>query len=429
MLGEKARDQELTDCSQLPPKPPKPSRQTLYGNVIPCAILISHTFNPAEKAHDLNGQSESTAAGRGRDGTSMLEKLESIENHYEELTLKLGDPVFLADQQTYMKLMKEHADLTEIVVKFREYRTFMQQRADAVAMYDDKPDDEMRDMIREELKVADEGISRTERELKLLLMPKDPNDERNVMIEIRGGAGGEEAALFAATLFRMYTRYAERRRWKTEIVDSNPTELGGFKEIVFEIEGKGAYSRFKFESGVHRVQRIPTTESGGRIHTSTVTVAVLPEVDDVPEVEVNPADLQVDTYRSSGAGGQHVNKTSSAIRITHLPSGIIVACQEERSQHKNRDKAMRVLKAKLYELALSRQVSEVTENRRSQVGTGDRSERIRTYNFPQRRVSDHRIGLTLYRIEEIVDGDLDEIVDALITTDQSERLSGGTDED
>lgn len=359
----------------------------------------------------------------------MLDKLASIENHYEELTMKLGDPAFLADQQIYTKLMKEHAELTEVVQKFREYRAFVRARADAVAMYDEKPDDDMRDMIREELKVSEEGIQRTERELKLLLMPKDPNDERNVMIEIRGGAGGEEAALFAATLFRMYTRYAERRRWKTEIVDSNPTELGGFKEIVFEIEGKGAYSRFKFESGVHRVQRIPSTESGGRIHTSTVTVAVLPEVDDVPEVEVNPADLQVDTYRSSGAGGQHVNKTSSAIRITHLPSGIIVACQEERSQHKNRDKAMRVLKAKLYELALSKQVSEVTENRRSQVGTGDRSERIRTYNFPQRRVSDHRIGLTIYRIEEIVDGDLDEIVDALITTDQSERLSGGADED
>ncbi len=359
----------------------------------------------------------------------MLDKLESIENHYEELMMKLGDPVILSDQQQYMKLMKEHADLTEVVEKFREYRGFLQSKADALAMFEENPDDELRDMIRDELKASVEGLERTERELKILLMPGDPNDARNVIIEIRGGAGGEEAALFAATLFRMYARYAERRRWHYDIVDSNPTELGGFKEIVFEIEGKGAYSRFKFESGVHRVQRIPSTESGGRIHTSTVTVAVLPEVDDVPEVEINPADLQVDTYRSSGAGGQHVNKTSSAIRITHMPSGIIVACQEERSQHKNRDKAMRVLKAKLYELALSKQVGEVTENRRAQVGTGDRSERIRTYNFPQRRVSDHRIGLTLYRIEEIIDGDLDEIVDALITTDQSEKLSGGADED
>ena len=359
----------------------------------------------------------------------MLEKLEAIENHYEELTQQLGDPAILADQALYMKRMKEHADLTEIVEKTREYRGFLTARHDALAMLEEKPDDELREMIREELRTSEEGIARCERELKVMLVPKDPNDDRNVIVEIRGGAGGEEAALFAGTLFRMYTRYAERRRWKTELMDSNPTELGGFKEVVFEIDGKGAYSRLKFESGVHRVQRIPSTESGGRIHTSTVTVAVLPEVDDVPDVEINPADLEVDTYRSSGAGGQHVNKTSSAIRITHVPSGIVVACQEERSQHKNRDKAMRVLKAKLYEMALSKQVSEVTENRRSQVGTGDRSERIRTYNFPQGRVSDHRIGLTLYRVEEVVDGDLDEIVDALTTADGSERLSGGADED
>ena len=359
----------------------------------------------------------------------MLEKLEAIEYHYDELTLKLGDPQILSDQSRYLSLMKEHADLTEVVEKTREYRSFLKAREDALAMFEEKPDDELREMIKEELRDAEEGITRLERELKVLLVPKDPNDDRNVIVEIRGGAGGEEAALFAATLFRMYTRYAERRRWKTELVDANETELGGFKEVVFEIDGKGAYSRLKFESGVHRVQRIPSTESGGRIHTSTVTVAVLPEVDDVAEVEINPADLQVDTYRASGAGGQHVNKTSSAIRITHLPSGIIVACQEERSQHKNRDKAMRVLKAKLYEQALSKQVGEVTENRRAQVGTGDRSERIRTYNFPQGRVSDHRIGLTLYQIEEIVDGDLDAIIDALVTADGSERLSGGADED
>ena len=358
----------------------------------------------------------------------MLEKLEAIENHYEELTLKLGDPTILSDQTQYLALMKEHAELSGIVEKTREYRGFLDAREDALAMFEDKPDDELREMIKEELRIAEEGIVRLERELKVLLVPKDPNDERNVIVEIRGGAGGDEAALFAATLFRMYTRYAERHQWKTEMVDANETELGGFKEVVFEIEGRGAYSRLKFESGVHRVQRVPETESSGRIHTSTVTVAVLPEVDDVPEVQINPADLQVDTYRASGAGGQHVNKTSSAIRITHVPSGIIVACQEERSQHKNRDKAMRVLKAKLYEQALSKQVGELTENRRSQVGTGDRSERIRTYNFPQGRVSDHRINLTLYRIEEIVDGDLDEIIDSLITADGSERLSGGVDE-
>lgn len=359
----------------------------------------------------------------------MLEKLEAIENHYEELTLKLGDPSVLADQQQYLKYMKEHAELTEIVEKTQAYRALLHSRGEALSLMDEKPDEDMRELIREEVRVADEGISVLERSLKALLVPKDPNDERNVIIEIRGGAGGEEAALFAATLFRMYTRYAERRRWKTELLDSNPTELGGFKEVVFEIEGRGAYSRLKFESGVHRVQRIPTTESGGRIHTSTVTVAVLPEADDVTEIEINPADLQVDTYRASGAGGQHVNKTSSAIRITHLPSGIVVACQEERSQHKNRDKAMRVLRAKLYEIALSKQVSEVTENRRAQVGTGDRSERIRTYNFPQGRVSEHRIGLTLYRLEDFIDGDMEEVIDALTTADGTERLSGGQDDE
>jgi peptide chain release factor 1 len=259
-------------------------------------------------------------------------------------------------------------------------------------------------------------------------MPKDPNDEKNVIVEIRGGAGGDEAALFAATLFRMYSHYAESKGWETSIIDSNPTEIGGFKEIVFEIEGKGAYSRLKFESGVHRVQRVPSTESSGRIHTSTATVAVLPEVDDVTEVEINPNDIEVDTYRASGAGGQHINKTSSAIRITHIPSGIVVTCQDQRSQHKNRDKAMRVLKAKLYEIEVQKHASGIAENRKSQVGTGDRSERIRTYNFPQRRVTDHRIGFTLYQIEQFINGDLDELIDALITTDQADKLSG-TDED
>jgi peptide chain release factor 1 len=255
------------------------------------------------------------------------------------------------------------------------------------------------------------------------MMPKDPNDERNVIVEIRGGAGGEEAALFCGVLYRMFTRYAERRNWTYDIIDANETELGGFKEVVFSIEGKGAYSRLKFESGVHRVQRVPSTEASGRIHTSTVTVAVLPEVDDVAEIEINPNDIKVDTYRASGAGGQHINKTSSAIRITHFPSGIVVTCQDQRSQHKNRDKAMRVLKAKLYEIAQMEADSSLAENRRSQVGTGDRSERIRTYNYPQGRVTDHRIGLTLYKIDQILDGDMDDIIDALITEDQTKKLA------
>ena len=273
-------------------------------------------------------------------------------------------------------------------------------------MLEEKPDKELREMIMAEIEQAQAGIEKTTHELKLLMMPKDPNDERNVIIEIRGGAGGDEAALFSGVLFRMYTMYAESRNWTYDIIDANETELGGFKEVVFSIEGKGAYSRLKYESGVHRVQRVPTTESGGRIHTSTVTVAVLPEVDDVPEVEINPADIKVDTYRASGAGGQHVNKTSSAIRITHFPSGIVVTCQDQRSQHKNKEKAMRVLKAKLYEIAQANLDSSVAENRRSQVGTGDRSERIRTYNYPQGRVTDHRINLTLYKIDQILDGDL-----------------------
>jgi peptide chain release factor 1 len=266
-------------------------------------------------------------------------------------------------------------------------------------------------------------MERTERELKILLMPKDPNDDKDVIVEIRAGAGGEEAALFAAVLMRMYTHYAESKGWTVNLLDSNPTEIGGFKEVVFEVEGKGAYSRLKFESGVHRVQRVPATESSGRIHTSTVTVAVLPEADELDEIEINPNDIEVDTYRASGAGGQHVNKTSSAIRITHLPTGIVVTCQDQRSQHKNREKAMRVLKAKLNDIERQKQSSEVAENRKAQVGTGDRSERIRTYNYPQRRVTDHRIGYTLYRIDEFLNGDIDEILDALITSDQAEKLS------
>jgi len=283
-------------------------------------------------------------------------------------------------------------------------------------------------MIEAEIAEAEEGIERTEKELKILLMPKDPNDDKDVIIEIRAGAGGDEAALFAAVLYRMYTHYAESKGWTVSVIDSNPTEIGGFKEIIFEIEGRGAYSRLKFESGVHRVQRVPTTESSGRIHTSTATVAVLPEAEDIGDIEINPNDIEVDTYRASGAGGQHVNKTSSAIRITHIPTGIVVTCQDQRSQHKNREKAMRVLKARLYDIERRKHESELAENRKSQVGTGDRSERIRTYNFPQRRVTDHRIGFTLYQIDQFINGEMDELIDALITTDQAGKLSSGEDE-
>ena len=353
----------------------------------------------------------------------MFDRLEAIENRFEELNMRLTEPDVINDQALYMKLMKEHAEISGIVEKHRAWKAYDKAIEDARLMLEEKPDAELKEMIEQEIEDAREGKERTERELKLLLMPKDPNDERNVIIEIRAGAGGDEAALFAAVLMRMYTHYAENKRWEVSLIDSNPTEIGGFKEVVFEIEGKGAFSRFKFESGVHRVQRVPSTESSGRIHTSTATVAVLPEVDDVDDVEINPADIEVDTYRASGAGGQHINKTSSAIRITHLPSGIVVTCQDQRSQHKNRDRAMKVLKSKLFEIEKQKQSSEVAENRKSQVGTGDRSERIRTYNYPQRRVTDHRIGYTNYRIEEFLNGDIEDLIDALITTDQTEKLS------
>ncbi|MGI6084251.1 MAG: peptide chain release factor 1 [Acetivibrionales bacterium] len=355
----------------------------------------------------------------------MFDRLEAIENRFEELNMRLADPTVVSDQEQYLKLMKEHSEFSDIVNTFREYKNFVKALEDAELMLEESPDKDLEEMIEAEIRESKDGIERTERELKILLMPKDPNDDKNVIVEIRAGAGGDEAALFAAVLFRMYTHYAENRGWETGIIDSNPTEIGGFKEIVFEIEGKGAYSRLKFESGVHRVQRVPTTESSGRIHTSTATVAVLPEADDVEDVEINPGDIEVDTFRASGAGGQHVNKTSSAIRITHIPTGIVVTCQDQRSQHKNREKAMRVLKAKLYEIERQKHDSELAENRKSQVGTGDRSERIRTYNFPQRRVTDHRIGFTLYQIEQFINGDMDELIDELITTDQANRLTNG----
>lgn len=359
----------------------------------------------------------------------MFDKLEATENKYEEINLKLSDPLVISDQDEYRRLMKEYSELGEVVEKYREYKKVKSDAAEAKELLDGALEKDFRQLVQQEYDEARQKLEQIEKELKILLMPRDPNDRRSVIVEIRGGAGGEEAALFAADLFRMYTRYAERHRWKSEILDMNDTEIGGIKEVVFSIEATGAYSRLKYESGVHRVQRVPATESSGRIHTSTVTVAVLPDADEV-DVDIDPNDLRIDTYRASGAGGQHINKTDSAIRITHLPTGIVVTCQDQRSQHKNKDKAMKVLRSKLYEIAQDQQDSEIARTRKSQVGTGDRSERVRTYNFPQGRVSEHRIGLTLYKINEILDGDLDEIIDALITADQSEKLgSVSCDED
>ncbi len=354
----------------------------------------------------------------------MFENLAVFENRYEELNLKLYDPTVAADRELYRELMKEHKEITPIVEKYRELKRAEADIEDAQQLMDDPDcDRDLRAMAAEELKEARAVLERAAEELKILLLPKDPNDERNVIVEIRAGAGGEEAALFAYNLYRMYNMYAEKRGWKTEIVGLNETELGGFKEVSFTIDGDGAYSRLKFESGVHRVQRVPETETQGRIHTSTTTVAVLPEADEV-EFELDPKDLKIDTFRSSGAGGQHINKTSSAIRITHLPTGTVVECQDERSQYKNKDKAMRVLRARLLDAKIEAQNREIAENRKSQVGTGDRSERIRTYNYPQLRVTDHRIGLTLYRLADVLNGDLDEIIDALIAADRAEKLKG-----
>lgn len=352
----------------------------------------------------------------------MFDKLKEVEAKYNDISERLTDPAVISDNDRYKKLMREHKQLTPIIDKFHEYEAAKANFDEAKALLDDGGlEKDFKEMVEEQMLESKDIIDRVSDEIKILLLPRDPNDDKNVIIEIRGGAGGEEAALFAATLMRMYSMYAESKGWKTEIINENLTELGGYKEVSFMIEGDGAYSRLKFESGVHRVQRVPDTESQGRIHTSTVTVAVLPEVDDV-EIEINPADLQVDTYRASGAGGQHVNKTESAIRITHLPTGLVVECQDERSQHKNRDKAMKVLRSRLYEQAQKEQTDKIASERKSQVGTGDRSERIRTYNYPQGRVSDHRIGLTLYHLEQILNGSVDEIFDALITADQAEKL-------
>ncbi|MBQ8732828.1 MAG: peptide chain release factor 1 [Oscillospiraceae bacterium] len=355
----------------------------------------------------------------------MLNKLEKIEARYEEINLSLQDSAVVTDQLRYRDLMREYKMLTPIVETYRLYRKALADGEEARALLDGGSlDKDFRELVAEEYESAKETAERLKDELRILLLPKDPNDDRNVIVEIRGGAGGEEAALFAASLYRMYSMYGETKGFRSEVLSLNETELGGIKEISFAISGEGAYSRLKFESGVHRVQRVPETEASGRIHTSTVTVAVLPEADEV-ELEINPADLQIDTYRSGGAGGQHVNKTESAIRITHLPTGVVVECQDERSQHKNKEKAMKILRSRLFERKQQEQDAQIASERKSQVGTGDRSERIRTYNFPQGRVSDHRIGLTLYKIEAIMNGDLDEIIDALITADQAEKLQSG----
>ena len=351
----------------------------------------------------------------------MLDKLQVIEDRYLELEQKISDPEVIAKQNEWQKCTKAHSKLTEMVTCFREYKEVMKAITDTRQMLDEKLDDDFRAMVQEEFNDLRQRGAILEEKLRILLLPKDPNDDKNVIVEIRGGAGGDEAALFAGDLFRMYTRYAETQGWRVELLDSNPTGLGGFKEVVFSIEGDGAFSRLKYESGVHRVQRVPETEASGRIHTSTVTVAVLAEAEEV-DIEINTNDLRIDTYCASGAGGQHINKTESAVRITHLPTGIVVQCQDEKSQLKNRDKAMRVLRAKVLEKAEEEQRAEVAEARRSQVGTGDRSERIRTYNFPQGRVTDHRIGLTLHKLDFILNGELDELINALVTSDQSEKL-------
>ncbi|MGE5472924.1 MAG: peptide chain release factor 1 [Ignavibacteriales bacterium] len=354
----------------------------------------------------------------------MFSKLEFVEKRYEEINKKLSDPDVIANQDEWRKLMKEHSEIEDIVQKFIEYKKVSKDIKDAQDLLQDK---DMKELAEMELAEAQEKIGKVEEELKFLLLPKDPNDDKNVIVEIRGGAGGDEAALFAGVLFRMYCRYAEANRWKTEIMSSNPTGLGGFKEVIFMIEGKGAYSKLKFESGVHRVQRVPETEASGRIHTSTVTVAVLPEAEEV-EVEINQNDLRIDVFRAGGPGGQCVNTTDSAVRITHIPTGIVVSCQDEKSQLKNKDKGMRILRARVYEKMLEEENAKLAQERKSQVGTGDRSERIRTYNFPQGRITDHRIGLTLYKLDTFVNGEIDDMIDALITNDRSERLRQGSNE-
>ena len=356
----------------------------------------------------------------------MLEKLELVEKRFGELEEALAQGDLYADPEKAARLLKEQKELTPVVEAYRAYRRTQKDMEDAQELMHSE-EGELRELAQAEFEESKDRLEELEQQIRLLLLPKDENDDKNVIVEIRGGVGGEEAALFAHSLFRMYSMYAERKRYTVEVLSSNETELGGIKEISFEVRGAGAFSRFKFESGTHRVQRVPETESSGRIHTSAATVAVLPEAEEV-EVQIDPGDLQIDTYRSGGAGGQHVNKTESAIRITHIPTGLVVECQDERSQHKNRDRAMKILRTKLYEMQQQALDKERASERRSQVGSGDRSERVRTYNYPQGRVTDHRIGLTLHRLDAVLDGDLDEIIDALIAADQAEKLRAGTEE-
>ena len=353
----------------------------------------------------------------------MFDRLDELETKYASLSDAVSDPAVIADTNKWRTYMKEHSELSPIMETYREYKRLQSGLEEAKTLLEEESDNDLRQLAKEEIKESQEALERVTEELKVLLLPKDPNDEKNVIVEIRGGAGGDEAALFANSLYRMYTHYAESRRWKTEVMSANGSDIGGFKEITFLIQGKGAFSRLKYESGVHRVQRIPVTESGGRIHTSTVTVAVLPEAEDV-DVNLDMNDIRVDIYRSSGNGGQSVNTTDSAVRVTHVPSGIVVACQDEKSQLKNKDKALKILRARLYDMELEKQHSQVSAERRSQIGTGDRSERIRTYNYPQSRVTDHRVGLTLHKLDAVLDGDLDEILDTCITQDQAQKLQG-----
>lgn len=354
----------------------------------------------------------------------MFEKLKALEQKYIEISEKLSQPDIVSDNKLYTQLMKDFKNMTPVIEKYREYKKALESFEEARELLGESGiEKDFREMAQSQYDEAKEAMEITTQELKVLLLPKDPDDDKNVIIEIRGGAGGEEASLFANSLYRMYTMYAEARGWKQEILNANPTELGGYKEISFSIEGDGAYSRLKYESGVHRVQRVPETESQGRIHTSTVTVAVLVEADEV-ELEINPADLKIDVFRSSGAGGQKVNKTESAVRITYLPTNVVVECQDERSQYKNKDKAMKILRSRIYEAMQQEQNQKIASERKMQVGTGDRSERIRTYNFPQGRLTDHRINLTIYRLEDIMNGNLDEVIDALATADQTAKLAG-----
>ena len=350
----------------------------------------------------------------------MFNKLDAVEQRYEELNKLISDPAVIAEQSEWSKLMKEHSDIEDVVLKYREYKKVKANMEEAKLMLNDP---EMKDLAEEEYKLAKEELPKLEQEIKILLIPKYPNDDNNVICEIRAGAGGDEAALFAGVLFRMYSMYAERKKFKVEILNENPTQLGGYKEISFMIKGKGAYSRFKFEGGVHRVQRVPDTESSGRIHTSTVTVAVLPEVEEV-DVDINPDDVRMEVFRASGAGGQHINKTSSAVRLIHEPTGLVAECQTERSQVQNRENAMKMLRSRLYAIEKEKQDKEITSARRSMVGSGDRSEKIRTYNYPQGRITDHRVGYNIYQFENFLNGDMDELIDNLIATDQAERLQG-----